>query len=357
MSKAQDFKAIRPGQHGRQRARDIRAFILQRLTAEEFRDVTAVATERFQVSRQAINKQLWRLEEQGLIEGRGRTKAREYRLAVNKFQQLKPVAGLQEDVFWSEFAEPHLIDLPDNVQRICHYGFTEMVNNVVDHSEAANVFVTIERSARSVRLSVSDQGVGIFKKVQRALELPSEQEAVFELSKGKLTTDPSRHTGEGIFYTSRMFDEFRLLSGDLFLSHQREGDDWLLGSEDDTKKGTYVSMTINPGSTHTMDEVFQYYSSPREDFAFNRTNVVLRLLDTGDDSFVSRSQAKRVLARLPRFKEVLLDFDGVRSIGPAFADEIFRVFQRAHPDIHLTPLRTTGEVQRMIQRALSTEEG
>ena len=43
----------------------------------------------------------------------------------------------------------------------------------------------------------------------------------------------------------------------------------------------------------------------------------MRLMDTGDDSFVSRSQAKRALARLPRFKEVLLDFDGVQSITTA----------------------------------------
>jgi anti-sigma regulatory factor (Ser/Thr protein kinase) len=353
VSKSHTFKAIRPGQHGVQRAKEIREFILERLAADEYRDVTLAAVERFGVSRQAINKQLWRLEEHGLIEGRGRTKAKEYRLNVNRFAEVIDVPGLQEYDLWKKFAEPHLLDLPDNVQHICHYGFTEMVNNVIDHAESSKVVVTIERSVRSVKMMVTDKGVGVFKKIQRAMNLPSEQEAIFELSKGKFTTDPTRHTGEGIFFTSRMFDDFRLLSGDLFLSHRRDGDDWLMGSEDDdeNKRGTHVAMSIDPASTHTMDEIFQHYSAPREDFAFNRTNVVLRLLDTGADSFISRSQAKRVLARLPRFKEVMLDFEGVQSIGPAFADEIFRVFQLEHPDIRLYPLSVSDDVQRMIDRA------
>jgi len=36
------------------------------------------------------------------------------------------------------------------------------------------------------------------------------------LAKGKLTTDPKRHSGEGIFFSSRMFDEFDILSGGVF---------------------------------------------------------------------------------------------------------------------------------------------
>jgi hypothetical protein len=103
-----------------------------------------------------------------------------------------------------------------------------------------------------------------------------------------------------------------------------------------------------------MDEVYQEYSEPKADFAFNRTNVVLKLLDTGDKSFVSRSQAKRVLARLPRFKEVLLDFEGIETITPSFADEIFRVFARQHPDVHLFAFRANDEIQRVIERVKSS---
>jgi DNA-binding MarR family transcriptional regulator len=350
-----DSTGVRSGYFGRERAQAIREFLLSQLVPDEFRDITRDAAQHFGVSRQAIHKQLKRLEAKSLIEGRGKTKARVHRLAITKSRQRRKVAGLEEHELWREYAEPSLHDLPVNVLGICHYGFTEMVNNVVDHSESEDIIVSIERSVTSVQLVISDQGVGIFRKIQAALDLPSLREALFELTKGKLTTDPSRHTGEGIFYTSRAFDRFRMLSGGLFLKHDRAGDDWLLGSDDGNQVGTGVFLTIEAHSTHTMPEVFEYYASERDDYAFNKTNVVLRLLDTGDDSFVSRSQAKRALARLPRFKEVILDFEGVKSIGPAFADEIFRVFVGEHPDVQLTPVRVGVDVARMIERAKQSD--
>ena len=335
---------------GRDRAREIREYILAHLT-DDFRDISPELIARFGVSRHVIHKQLKRLEGQKLVEGRGNTTARAHRLAMTSSSHRWLVQGLSEDAVWNDFAAPSLRELPENVLGICQYGFTEMLNNVIDHSESPNVVTAIRRSVKTVDLMVTDVGVGIFRKIQNAMSLPSLQEAIFELTKGKFTTDPSRHTGEGIFYTSRAFDNFRLLSGGLFLHHLRAGDDWLLGSDDRKELGTFVAMAIEGGSTHTMQEVFEYYSAERDDYGFSKTNVVMRLLDTGDDSLVSRSQAKRALARLPRFKEVLLDFDGVSSIGPAFADEIFRVFASEHPEVHLSPIRANDNVQRMINRA------
>jgi anti-sigma regulatory factor (Ser/Thr protein kinase) len=64
-----------------------------------------------------------------------------------------------------------------------------------------------------------DHGIGIFNKIKNMLGLLDERHAVLELTKGKLTTDPRGHTGEGIFFTSRMFDTFYILSGEVFLSH------------------------------------------------------------------------------------------------------------------------------------------
>jgi anti-sigma regulatory factor (Ser/Thr protein kinase) len=349
--------ASRPGAVGRERAKAIRQYILDHLTTEEFADINRQTAEHFGVSRYTVHKQLRRLEAKSLVEGRGRTKAREHRLVADVSTKRFKVSGLDEDQLWRSFADPRLRDLPANVLEICRYGFTEMVNNVIDHSGSPDVLVSISRTPKETELMVSDGGVGVFRKIQQAMSLPSMQEALFELTKGKLTTDPSKHTGEGIFYTTRVFDQFRLLSGDLYLTHDREEDDWLLGSDDESKTGTTVFMRIDPRSPHTLQEVFEHYASGRDDYAFSKTNVVLRLLDTGDDvSFVSRSQAKRVLARLPRFKEVLLDFEGVNMIGPAFADEIFRVFANEHPEVHLRPIRATNDVHRMIQRAQDAKQ-
>jgi hypothetical protein len=42
--------------------------------------------------------------------------------------------GLNEDAIWRKDVAPLVKDVPNNVERVCHYGFSEMVNNVIDHS-------------------------------------------------------------------------------------------------------------------------------------------------------------------------------------------------------------------------------
>jgi hypothetical protein len=66
---------------------------------------------------------------------------------------------------------------------------------------------------------------------------------------------------------------------------------------------------------------------------------------------ISRSQAKTLLGQTQGCRTVALDFSGVRSIGQAFADEIFRVFANEHPHIELIAMHATPEVQQMIRRA------
>lgn len=226
-----------------------------------------------------------------------------------------------------------------------------MVNNVIDHSGSAGLFFSAKLTAALITITVSDSGVGIFRKIKEARGLDSEREAILELTKGKLTTDPARHTGEGIFFTSRMFDAFSILSGSLFLSRDAEGD-WVLEDRKGTVSGTLVDMAISPRSKRTMTEVFRRYSSRSDDYGFHRTNVAVKLASLEGEQLVSRSQAKRIMARLDEFKEVALDFKGVDSIGPAFADEIFRVFRAAHPDTLVVPVYASDEVMKMIRRSL-----
>jgi hypothetical protein len=85
--------------------------------------------------------------------------------------------------------------------------------------------------------------------------------------------------------------------------------------------------------------------------AFNKTVVPVQLAQYGNDKLISRSQAKRVLARVDLFKKVILDFKDVPTIGRAFSDEIFRVFTLEHPGIELIPIHANSEVERMILRA------
>ena len=112
---------------------------------------------------------------------------------------------------------------------IWHYGFTEMLNNAKDHSGGKTIFVRVSKTAITTEMMIADDGIGIFKKIQQAFDLPDQRYAILELAKGKLTTDPDRHTGEGIFFSSRMFDRFAIGADKTYYGH-RFGDDsdWVM---------------------------------------------------------------------------------------------------------------------------------
>jgi anti-sigma regulatory factor (Ser/Thr protein kinase) len=254
---------------------------------------------------------------------------------------------------WSADVAPLLRELAPNVMEIAHYGLTEMVNNAVDHSEGHRLDVMVLREVERVTLWIVDDGVGIFRKIARALDLPDERLSLLELAKGKFTTDPQRHTGEGVFFTSRTFDHFAIVSGGLVFDHDTEHDKDVLLDLDElpSGSGTTVGMTIRTDSKRTLKQVFDDYSSGPDDYTFARTVVPVRLAQVGDENLISRSQAKRLMQRVDRFRHVVLDFEGVRSIGQAFADEVFRVFAHEHPQVELIPVHATPEVQQMIRRA------
>ena len=99
---------------------------------------------------------------------------------------------------------------------------------------------------------ISDDGIGIFEKISTALNLPDRRQAIFELAKGKLTTDPSRHTGEGVFFTSRMFDLYAIEANGLEFNHQAHIEFDRLNEGDDTfEDGTTVFMRISLESDRT----------------------------------------------------------------------------------------------------------
>ena len=331
----------------------VRKFIIENLDAHPG-DIVRVTAERFGCSRQAVHKHLQRLIAEGAVTEDGKTRSKIYRLApLATWERSYSLAdGLAEDVVWRADVAPQIGKLPENVLNIWHYGMTEMFNNVIDHSGASFVSISLVKTAASTSISIYDNGVGIFKKIQSALGLMDERHAVLELAKGKFTTDPANHSGEGIFFASRMFDEFVISSGEVYFSHQfDENEDWILQSTA-SGGGTLVRMVLHNHTARTTKKVFDKFTSD-DNYGFTKTVVPVKLMRYGDDSLVSRSQAKRLLARFDRFKVVVLDFSGVASIGQAFADEVFRVFKNKHPDIEIRPIHAGSEVKRMISRAES----
>lgn len=334
----------------RKRGEPIRRFLVENLDAHPA-DIVRVAMEEFGISRQAVHKHLVHLVDEGVVLIDGQTRNKTYRLApLLEWQRLyQQPQGLSEDRLWSADIAPALGKLPENVLAIWQYGFTEMFNNVIDHSEAPSVLVSVKKTAATATVVILDDGVGIFRKITAALGLADERHAVLELAKGKFTTDPKRHSGEGIYFTSRMFDAFAILSGDVYFSHDFGArEDWILKSE--RVQGTTVRMVLHNHTARTCKQVFDDYTTD-DDYGFTRTVVPVNLMQYGDANLVSRSQAKRLLSGLDRFKVVVLDFAGVASIGQAFADEVFRVFVNEHPEVELQAAHTTTEVGQMISRA------
>ena len=337
----------------RKRGEKVRQFILDNVDHNPT-DIVALTSRAYDISRQAVNKHIKRLVAQRALLERGATRNKHYVLRpLVKWEHIYAMDGsLAEDAVWRTDISGFLGDLPDNVVDIWHYGFTEILNNAIDHSSGTQVHIQLNITATNTEIVIYDDGEGIFKKIQRELNLEDERHSVLELAKGKLTTDPDNHTGEGIFFSSRMFDDFRILSGAVYFSHKfDEVEDWILERQG-FQSGTGVFMMLSNNTARTSKSVFDRFTTD-DDYGFTKTVVPVRLTQYGDDKLISRSQAKRLLARVDKFKTVVFDFDGVETIGQAFADEIFRVFQSKQPGMNLVHSHANKQVTQMITRALS----
>lgn len=311
----------------------------------------------FSITPQAVHSHIKLLEKEGRLNSDGAGKGKRYFLGdVRKYKSLFQLEDeFTEDGVWRDHYSFIVEGLPENIVHLCQYGFTEMVNNAIDHSGGQHVSISAVRDKEKIIIMVADDGEGIFRKIRRLCNLNDEHQALFELSKGKLTTDPDNHTGEGIFFTSRVFDEFRIDSkGVSFRHHDQSAFDVILETKfSENESGTAVYMLVKRDSTRDIQTVFDDYAAPDE-FQFNKTVIPVRLAQYENEKLVSRSQAKRLLARIERFNHVIFDFDGVSTIGQAFADEIFRVYAKNHPDIELLPVNMETNVEKMVKRALSS---
>jgi anti-sigma regulatory factor (Ser/Thr protein kinase) len=316
------------------------------------KDLTKFYATREKISRTAAARYVLQLEHDGWIARSGPVThpvfSPGYRRRVSQVYNL---LNLEEDVIWEKDFRPYL-NLMTNVIGIAAHGFTEMVNNSIDHSAGSSLFVSASQTEKDLTLVVADNGIGIFEKISTALNLADKRQSLFELSKGKFTTDPSRHRGEGVFFTSRMFDYFGIEANGLKFSHE-EKYDFLIEEPRPFVNGTVVFMRIALESDRTTKDIFQQFMNAPEDFDFSKTIVPMKLARLGDEQLISRSQAKRLIARFDRFKLVILDFNGVNEIGQAFADELFRVYANEHPQVELSPIHMTEQVERMWLRAVA----
>jgi anti-sigma regulatory factor (Ser/Thr protein kinase) len=331
---------------------EIKQFILLNLRQHP-KDIVKVTQEKYSLSRSTVNRYMHELAAEKHLSAKGSATRPEYSLEPihTYYKSYSLISQLAEDKVWRQDLLGLFDGIKENVVLICQYGFTEIFNNAIDHSEGSEISVLVKISIDNIEITIHDNGIGIFKKIQRKFNLDDPLHAILELSKGKLTTNPSNHSGEGIFFTSRMFDYFFIISGKLGFGHTMDID--LLRESDEDTKGTGITMMISPFSTRNTESVFNQFTG--EDMKFDKTIVPVFLARYGNENLISRSQAKRLLARFEKFKSVILDFNQVDTIGRAFADEIFRVYKNAHPDINLTFNNAGKSITKLIQEIQASQ--
>jgi hypothetical protein len=256
---------------------------------------------------------------------------------------------ISEDRVWDEVAAacPAVGRLEGAGRSLFQYAFTEMVNNAIEHSRGHEVEVRFDQPDRKMlAFEVKDDGVGLFRNLRRLRGFKSDLEALQELSKGKLTTLPAGHTGEGIFFTSKAARRFEIHSGGLRWTVDNVIGDTAVGT-DPAPRGTRVRFEGDLHPRKALAEIFAEYT---EGFAVTRTRIVVKLFTYGV-RFISRSEARRVVNGLERFRAVIFDFTGVEEIGQGFADEVFRVWSSTHPEIKLEAVGASPPVAFMIEHA------
>lgn len=311
--------------------------------------------ERLGVSRQSAHQHLVAAVHDGWLMRVGAGRAVRY--VRTQYEARYEPAGLDEEAVWQAL-EPHLSDWcawsPAGRSRL-HYALTEMVNNAIDHAEGTEIRVScrLVDSMKGGRLElvVEDDGIGALAKASRGLKISRPAEVIVEIAKGKRTTAPEAHSGEGLFFTSKVAELFRLeANGFAWVVDNEQRDEGILTSE--IHRGTRVTLWLDPLTEVPLEHVFAQFTN---DFRFTKSRVRIKLLEMGD-VLMSRSQAKRLCARLESFEEVELDFAGVAGVGQGFVDEVFRVWAKAHVGTQLIPTSMNEAVRFMVERGLRRDE-
>lgn len=260
------------------------------------------------------------------------------------------ILGLDEAEVWKELVKELGLNLKEPCADIAPYAFTEILNNSIDHSLGSEVEIEFFETRENWTFEIHDDGVGIFAKVAMNYGLANNLEAIGELSKGKRTTAPDRHTGEGIFFTSKAVDYFEIRANQIMWQIDNVRSDFSVGMSADNV-GTSVKCSIARKTEKRLIDIFKQFT---RDHKFYASQPTVKLFETGL-TFLSRSEARRLTNGLEKFTEIRLDFAKVESIGQGFADEIFRVWSNAHPAIKLIPINMIDPVSFMVNRSLSNK--
>ena len=308
------------------------------------------------ISRQGAHKKLSILMKQGKLLRIGSTRGAYY--VKSLAAGVSHIGNLMEITLKNKGLEEHKVF--ENIEKksplfkrsgkkaadILGYAFTEMLNNAIEHSKSKKIDIRIYGENGFVCFEIIDYGIGVYNNLMRKFKVSSELEAIQELLKGKRTTMPGKHSGEGIFFTEKASDQFKLEGGTSLLVIDNVNDDMAV-KETSKRKGTKVTFKIKNNSQKSLTRIFNKFTD--EEFRFSKTMATIKLYQK-DVDYVSRSQARRLLYDLDKFSTIILDFRGIKGVGQGFADEVFRVYKKEHPITEIKPINASKTVLFMIKR-------
>lgn len=336
--------------------------IILKIANEKGKITTKELSVHFGVSRQYINQLMVELISEKKIIKLGGTRSAYYlsALYVKEHPEVVPSVfrkkykniGLEEHRVLTEIEQrfSQITNLSENVRSIFTFAFSEMFNNAIEHSQSKLMRVEVAIHNGNLSFIIEDSGVGVFRNIMKKKDLRSEVEAIQDLLKGKTTTMPKSHSGEGIFFTSKSAEMFVLDSFGYQLTITPK--DTIIKNTTIIKRGTRVIFEITTKSTLHLTDVFRRYTNLADDsdYGFDKTEIRVKLYTMGG-VHISRSQARRILSGLEKFRIIMFDFEKVPMVGQAFADEIYRVFQNSHPNITLQEENMSEGVRFIIERA------
>jgi anti-sigma regulatory factor (Ser/Thr protein kinase) len=309
----------------------------------------AYLADRLQVSQRSARSLLRKLEASGWVSCLRQARPQVYRPGpLRQVVQRYDLAGLQEDRPWArDFAAR--FDLPLQVSRLAQHAFTELLNNAIDHSGGRRVTVSMRQTAMHVQLLVSDDGCGLFQRIGESFDIDDPELAMFELAKGKLTSDAERHTGRGLFFSARLADVMDVHANGTSFQYRGFGRRSWFRNRPIGREGTSIYLAIALDTPRTLDDVLRAHSADGRGYGFERTAVPLQLIAGPGVGLESRAQARRVVHRLSAFAAAELDFTGIEDVGHGFADELFRVCPRQWPGLQLDLRGMAPRVAEMMQ--------
>ena len=335
-------------------AEQVKQYILKLINAKD-KNFVHKTVEYLKVSKSTVYNYVKKMCEENILKKTDKGTP-SYEIVTSTYTFLyKNDGSLGEDKIFRTDIEPLLKGYEKNVFSAWQYAFTEMMNNAIEHSKAQEIMVVVSVNPLETRIVIADNGVGIFKNIQMFLKTKRNEELTLDecvslLFAGKFTTAESYHSGEGIFFTSHLMDEFFILSDGIFFSRNNFNDSTVKMSEH--IKSTLVVMSLNNQTKKTIKEVFERFSDIEEGFI--RTHIpISHMFAYGNP--ISRSEARRLGGLVSDFKEITLDFCGVEEVGQAFCHELFIVWQRKNPDVILNIVNACDEVSFMIQRVKNTK--